>query len=151
MTARALLIVLVLLSLPALAQDKPRPNWIADAKTGCRVSNPDPGPDESVSWSGDCKDGFAEGRGVLQWFLHGKPGDRYEGEFRGGKFDGHGTYTFVNGGRYEGEFGADRPTGTGTYTTDDGEVFSGTWANGCFSQGNRQAGVLSSKEECGAE
>lgn len=41
-------------------------DWIVDAK-GCKVWNAHPLGDESVAWSGSCKDGYADGPGVLQW------------------------------------------------------------------------------------
>jgi hypothetical protein len=147
----ALLFVSALLSSSALAGDRPPLNWIADAKTGCRVANPDPGPDDSVNWSGGCKDGRAAGRGVLQWFKDGTPLARYEGEVRDGEYNGRGTYIFANYSHYEGEFRAGRPNGIGTYTTYDEEVLRGIWTNGCFSQGGQHAGVLSSKTECGSK
>lgn len=33
---------------------------------GCRIVNPSPQPHESTSWSGGCRDGYADGDGVLQ-------------------------------------------------------------------------------------
>ena len=53
--------------------------WIADSKTGCKVWDPMPQQNETVSWSGSCKNGLAQGRGVLQWYADGKPtGDTYQ-------------------------------------------------------------------------
>ncbi|MDP2755165.1 MAG: hypothetical protein Q8P40_12360 [Nitrospirota bacterium] len=43
------------------------PNWITTDK-GCKVWNPFPKPNESVTWSGECVDGKAHGYGVLQWY-----------------------------------------------------------------------------------
>ena len=48
--------------------------WIAD-KRGCKVANPFPRPGESITWSGECKNGFAQGSGVLQWYSE-RPGGR---------------------------------------------------------------------------
>ena len=45
--------------------------WIADSH-GCKVANTFPRPGETITWSGKCKEGFADGDGVLQWFLDGK-------------------------------------------------------------------------------
>jgi hypothetical protein len=47
--------------------------WIADAN-GCRVWDPNPKPNETVTWTGPCVDGFAEGQGIVQWFQDGKAG-----------------------------------------------------------------------------
>src|SRR5215469_12363443 len=73
------------------------PGWIADSKTGCKVWNPAPEPKEAIHWSGPCKNGYADGRGTVQWMENGKPGDRYDGEYRGGKRNGHGVVTYSNG------------------------------------------------------
>ena len=76
--------------------------WITDAKTGCKVWNSNPADNESITWSGGCKDGLADGQGTVQWFRGEKPGARYEGTMVDGKESGHGVYTFANGQRYEG-------------------------------------------------
>mgnify|MGYP003330590659 CR=1 FL=1 len=67
------------------AQRKPDGLWIVDPKTGCKIWDDLPAPNEVVSWSGDCRDGYAEGRGTAQWVIKGKPVDRYDGEMRAGK------------------------------------------------------------------
>lgn len=43
------------------------PNWIITDK-GCKVWNPNPQPNESVTWSGECVDGKANGNGILTWY-----------------------------------------------------------------------------------
>jgi len=50
--------------------------WIAD-KRGCKVANPFPRAGESITWSGPCKNGFADGQGILQWFFNGKEDDQH--------------------------------------------------------------------------
>ncbi len=86
-------------ALPGAAQaaEQAPPRWIADAKTGCKVWDPAPQAGESISWSGPCKEGFADGEGTLQWFNHGRPGDRYEGGYAHGKRNGYGVVTYANG------------------------------------------------------
>ena len=39
-------------------------SWIAD-KRGCKVANTFPREGESITWSGPCKDGYADGEGVM--------------------------------------------------------------------------------------
>jgi hypothetical protein len=34
------------------------PAWITDAKSKCKVWDPDPEPNETVAWSGTCKPGW---------------------------------------------------------------------------------------------
>lgn len=89
---------------PAQDKDTAPPRWIADAKTGCKVWDPSPQPQESVRWSGSCENGLAAGEGILQWYQKGRPSDRYEGGYQGGKRNGHGVVTFGNGRRVEGDW-----------------------------------------------
>jgi hypothetical protein len=130
MLARALAVSVVLFSVPVAAQTL-QPGWIADPKTGCRVSNPESVPDEAVTWSGGCAKGLAQGRGVLQWYRAGKPtGGRYEGEYRDGVMNGRGVATFESGNRYDGEWQDGRRTGRGVFTWPNGNRFEGQWEDG---------------------
>ena len=147
-----ILIVALLLCGPALAQEL-EAGWSKDATTGCRVWNPYPRPNETVSWSGSCSYGFANGRGVLQWFLNGKllerdegelltgkangdfvttqaDGSRYEGQRRDSERNGRGTITFAGGDRYEGEWRRDKFDGQGTYIWQSGTRYEGEWRDG---------------------
>jgi len=63
MVGRPLLIALLFAALPAAGQTS---GWIADARTGCKVINLTPKPPETISWSGSCANGLAQGSGVLQ-------------------------------------------------------------------------------------
>jgi hypothetical protein len=88
----------------AQTDEQAPPAWIADSMTGCKIWNPAPEPHESVHWAGPCKDGFAEGKGTLQWTENGKLGDRYDGEYQHGKRNGHGVVTDSDGHRIEGNW-----------------------------------------------
>lgn len=50
--------------------------------------------------------------------------DRYEGEYRLGKFDGNGTYFFASGEKYIGEFKNGKQDGFGTYIDSKGKISS---------------------------
>ena len=106
-------------------------HWITDSN-GCKVWDSLPSANETVTWSGPCKDGFAEGSGTLVWFVDGRQHGIYEGEMHGGHSAGRGTQTWSTGARYEGKWQDDRADGQGTYRAADGEVCAGTWRNGCF-------------------
>ncbi len=157
--------------LPALAQDRP-PTWSADPRTGCRVWNAYPAEDEQMHWNGDCRDGLAEGPGLLIWFLKGEAqsrttgtmragrlqgpvrhefvgGNRYEGGWRDDRMHGHGVFVWAEGDRFEGNYENDRPNGYGTFRRADGEVFRGEWKNGCFDEKGRRANIAATEEECG--
>src|SRR5277367_3059389 len=92
------------LALPSAAQtdNQAPPGWIADSMTGCKIWNPAPQPHEAVHWAGPCKDGFADGKGTLQWTENGQLGDRYDGAYQHGKRNGHGVVTESDGHRTEG-------------------------------------------------
>jgi hypothetical protein len=143
--AVSMMAIFLFVPLPAAAQSPP-PGWIADSRTGCRVWNAMPSPNESITWSGSCRDG-------LQWFSNGRPadreeadfrdgkkeglgiilfanGDRFHGEYRDGERDGHGIYTWPNGDRYDGEYRAGEKDGQGTMTYADGTLYEGAWHGG---------------------
>ena len=60
--------------------------WISDKK-GCKHYNPNPIPNESVTWTGSCKNGFANGSGRLTWYKSGKKGNSKYGTKIKGKWD----------------------------------------------------------------
>lgn len=134
--------------------------WVADAKSGCQVWDPNPQLEESVAWSGSCTNGRAEGRGTAQWqkgnvrietdegeWRDGRQSDkgtqtwptgRYEGELADGEPNGYGVLT-VQKLRYEGDFHNGKPNGVGTLTAGS-QTVHGTWKDGCL-QGQRKASI----------
>ena len=151
MLARFLALVMFLCAGPALAQELTA-GWTRDA-AGCRVWNPHPRPNETVTWSGACSYGLANGRGTLKWYQDGNlfetdegelrdgkangefvttlaDGSRYEGERRDSERDGRGTMTFVSGDQYKGEWRKDQFDGQGTYTWRSGTSYEGEWRDG---------------------
>src|SRR5262245_60868728 len=78
--------------------------WLTDQRTTCRVWDPNPKPKESITWSGACQNGLAEGQGTLEWFEDGKSTEIDQGDFQDGKMSGHNVLTFATGERFEGEF-----------------------------------------------
>jgi len=142
--------IAVLLVTPAAAQTLARaePGWIADARTGCRIWNAEPKPNQSVSWSGGCQNRLAQGRGVLQWFVNGRPDDRYEGDLVAGKYDGQGRYVWAASGfHYEGEWRDGLANGTGELTTAKGH-YKGSWTKGCFRDGALRAWIGVKPSSC---
>jgi len=133
---------------------RPPTEWIVDPDKKCKLANAFPSAAESITWSGDCKDGYAEGKGVAQWYKSKKISQKkYEGEMHGGFMNGQGKFTFANGdvfdgqfkdgsldGRgsarwfnknhYEGEWKNGYPSGNGTYTWASGNRYTGQWAEG---------------------
>lgn len=132
---------------PAKPVDAPT-GWIVDARTGCKVWDSAPDPDEKIAWSGRCENGMAEGPGTLQFFVGGEPAARYEGELRNGRADGHGVSLEPDGTRYEGNWRDNAASGFGVYTKGSTRV-EGQWSNGCLKQGATELAVGVSRESCG--
>lgn len=103
--------------------------FLAD-EHGCKVGNPSPKANETVSWNGACVDGYANGKGRLQWYVDGVPSTRYEGTLHGGLLSGHGKLTMPNGASYDGDWLAGRQEGKGVQAMPDGSRYDGDWKNG---------------------
>jgi hypothetical protein len=89
----------------------------------------------SGSYTGDCKDGLADGKGIA----HGT--DRYEGSFSKGLPDGKGTYTYKNGDIFKGEWKNGFKNGKGKlkYTVNGKTTtLSGFWAEDSYKGVNLQ-------------
>lgn len=99
--------VAILLAFQASAQagnSPASPGWITATNKPCKVWNPAPQANESVSWAGPCKNGFASGKGVLLWTENGKPAVEFRGKYANGKRNGHGVIIMPDGRREEGDW-----------------------------------------------
>jgi len=123
----ALLATILMWVLPALAQQG---EWFVDAKSGCKVWSGTPAPGDTISWRGRCTKGLADGGGMLQWFLQGKPSGRYEGEMLNGKASGRGSAVWPTGERYDGQWRDGMPNGRGVYVFADGDRYEGEMRDG---------------------
>lgn len=86
-----------------------KPGWITASNKPCKIWNPAPAPNESVTWSGPCENGFANGKGVLKWTENGKPDAVFEGTYYKGKRNGAGVITLPDGQRQQGIWVNDEP------------------------------------------
>ena len=104
---------ILIITFKAAAQtDSPiPPGWITTANKPCKVWNPEPVPNETVTWSGPCKDGFASGKGILQWTENGKPDVEFDGEYANGRRNGPGLMITPDGQRTEGDWVNDKLLG----------------------------------------
>lgn len=103
-------------------------DWITDAK-GCKVANLSPKEGESVTWSGDCPNGLANGEGTLTWFESGVKTEVYEGMMVDGYAEGRGKLRSA-GSAYVGEFKKSLQHGRGRFEDADGSWYSGEWSEG---------------------
>ncbi len=105
---RSLLLILLAgsLAVPALAETgRPLTQWIVDQNSKCKIANAFPSAAETATWSGPCKDGYAEGQGVTQWYKAKKPTrKKYEGQMQAGFMNGKGVFTQSNGDTLDGTF-----------------------------------------------
>ena len=109
-----------------------------------------------VSWTGACKDGYAEGPGVLAWndaddnkrriegtLAHGGIAgeatliwdkddrrNRYIGLLRDGQPEGQGFFQYANGDMYEGGVARGKPEGAGIQVDADRSRYEGQWRDG---------------------
>ncbi|MBS7789159.1 hypothetical protein KTR66_04090 [Roseococcus sp. SDR] len=136
-----------------------RPGWVVDPRNGCWLWNSNPQPNETVTWSGACPRGPAQGQGRGEWRSQdgGAPamvsqfsgqmregrldgqatvtwpsGNRYEGAWMDGRQNGHGVYLWANGARYDGEWRDGRRQGHGVMLYPNGDRYEGRWRDGRF-------------------
>ena len=69
---------------------------------------------------------YGEGRGKYTY----PHGEKYEGEWKNGKYHGQGTLTSPDGSKYEGEWKNGVFHGQGTFTLPTGEKYEGEWKDG---------------------
>lgn len=103
---------------------------------GCNVWDAEPAAVETVSWTGACVNGLAEGTGVLDWTVAGKPDVHYEGAMKQGKMSGKGRLVWPTGSTYTGDFADDKPSGRGVRTWAVGP-YAGDSYDGDFLDGER--------------
>lgn len=102
----ALVALLMLCSGAAQAQDA----WVSDDK-GCKHALVGE-PGSTVSWTGDCVDGLAEGEGTQQWVsARGAPALAYVGTLVGGVRQGKGALRTASGSMFESHFVNGKPDG----------------------------------------
>lgn len=122
----ALLVLALLSSAPAFAADPESTIGPAD----CKVINPNPQPRETITWSGGCKDGYADGAGTLEWFTKGKLTDHIEGTLTRGVQNGHGYKRSQDGTEYEGGYLNGRRHGKGIIQLPSKTRYEGEWKDG---------------------
>jgi len=128
-------------------------DWIADAKTGCKVWVPDYSSNMSVTWTGRCKQGKAEGEGELECYeqkelsmmffgtmkddeMTGQgtavppTGYQYTGEIKHGRMEGKGEAIFPYGEKYKGDFKDGIPNGVGILFLNNGDTYFCEWIEG---------------------
>jgi hypothetical protein len=121
--------------------------WLLDTELGCRMWDWHPAPEDGGTWTGDCRSGVKSGHGVVQWFEHGRPIDRFEGTFVAGRREGYGRYAWNESDWFAGSYKDDLPDGPGTAHL-AGETFTGLWHHGCFITDRRVVAIGVLRKSC---
>jgi len=159
-TMRGVGAAIVLTAVLALGSGARAGEWLA-SKSGCQIWDPNPQLDETVTWSGGCTNGHADGQGTVQWVKDGQsietdqgewrdgkqagkgiqnwPIGRYEGELSDGLPNGQGVLTFQKY-RYEGQFRDGKPNGVGNLIQGN-QIVGGIWKDGCLQDSQRKASI----------
>ena len=106
--------------------------WMEYAdRRGCYTWNPNPQPEETVTWSGRCVNGRASGRGKRVW-RYRKDGawesSSGEGGFRDGHEHGRWILRFADGTVSEGAYAAGKRSGHWIVRGADGKTWEGVYA-----------------------
>jgi hypothetical protein len=143
-------------SSPAIAGE-----WMI-TNEGCKSWNPNPEKGESVTWSGLCVDGYANGYGEEQWYSYGTKGNKLIGIMKNGKFiDGEKIEIYLPkdlkvfdlhlGKIYKGTFSNNQRNGYGIEIFENGNQYEGefkdNYRNGSgiytYANGMKQEGIWS--------
>ncbi len=81
---------------------------------------------DGAKYVGEFRDGKSNGQGTYTW----SSGQIYVGEWKDGKQHGQGTMTFAGGDKYVGEWKDGKRHGQGTTTLADGHKYVGEWKDG---------------------
>jgi hypothetical protein len=102
--------------------------WLKDGD--CSLYSAGAGPGDTVRWTGECVDGFAEGLGTAI-FTHDGQTQSFTANFTRGVIpDGHIITRWGQGWSYDGETVAGRFNGAGILTTSTSDRFEGQWTDG---------------------
>lgn len=84
----------------------------------------------SVSWSGNCRDGLADGKGSI--VMNGMMGVSLSGdvEYVNGKLNGSANLMWPTGDKFQGQYKDGVIHGMGTFTKPNGQTTSGEYRNG---------------------
>ena len=122
-------------------------SWLLDTKSGCRMWDWHPEPEDKAIWKGACKGGLPDGPGQAEWTEHGRPIDRFTGLYRNGKREGLGHYVWNENVRFDGLYGDDVPQGYGVARI-EGETLAGEWSKGCLSVDGKVAAIGVPRASC---
>jgi hypothetical protein len=89
----------------------------ADHASGCKLYGAASSDADGVSWSGACRNGYAQGKGAARWLSGSRELFRIEGTYVSGNPVGNVDIVYANGDRYHGGFKQGQPDGHGLFTS----------------------------------
>ena len=101
-------------------------------RPGCHVWNPNPQPNETVTWTGECAGGLAQGTGTVTWVVPAGGGQTNTGRLQDGKNTGHWVIRFADGTLAEGPMVNGDPHGDWVVRDADGDTEIRRFENGRF-------------------
>ena len=104
-----LLLLIFSLYLTSIQAQDSEGSFLTDQKSGCTVWFKHTYAEDSVTWTGKCNNGLAEGYGIMTGFTKGKQSSVYTGDMKAGKPTGEGEFTFGNGRFLKGYFTEGEP------------------------------------------
>ena len=99
-------------------------------RPGCYVFDHYFEPSESVTWTGECSNGFASGMGTESWVGGGYGESVATGRLQDGKRYGHWVERIADGSVFEGPYVNDRRHGRGVIRLASGNVWEGPYVDG---------------------
>jgi hypothetical protein len=99
------------------------------AAAGCKLAYIEPPLGSTLEWTGACRNGVADGHGVLDIRLGKMVVLHYKGEIREGQLHGKGFMRRKDNEEYEGAFENDNPHGFGVASSRSGR-YEGEWKSG---------------------
>jgi hypothetical protein len=125
----AILLLLLFISINVLAQPG---QYIKDSRANCKIWVDEYFPTDSLKWEGDCKNGYASGKGLLQWYRDHQLIVTYKGQMKEGKLNGKGKLDIIGYASLEGTFVEGALHGKGAAWYHNGGKTIGNFVNGDF-------------------
>lgn len=125
-------IILSLILLSSVSVFSQTGQYVKDMKNGCMIWSDEYSPKDSIMWTGACKNGYAFGNGVMQWYQNHKLVVTYTGQMKHGKLNGKGKYEIIGYATFEGSFIDGALNGKGAAYYSNGGKTIGNFVNGDF-------------------
>jgi hypothetical protein len=106
-------------------------HWLIDSNSSCSLFDANARAGDSVSWSGGCADGLANGKGTATFTNAGQQFESFTGEFsKGIAQDGPVAVGWGGGWHYDGNEVGGQFSGAGVLVNDAKDRFEGVWVTG---------------------